>query len=75
MKEMQAEADEAAEGADEDEEEVPVKKTKIGASSEVSVGLSKSKVSLIKLSFIILLWYFRLRKCQKAPWTSDCGFQ
>ncbi len=55
MKEMQAEADEAAEGADEDEEEVPVKKTKIGASSEVSVGLSKSKVSLIKLSFIILL--------------------
>jgi flagellar hook-basal body complex protein FliE len=46
MKEMQAEADEAAEGVDEDEEEVPVKKTKIAGTSEVSVGLSKSKVSL-----------------------------
>lgn len=45
MKEMQAEADEAAEGVDEDEEEVPVKKTKIAGTSEVSVGLSKSKAS------------------------------
>lgn len=40
---MEAEKQMEEEGADEDDE-VPVKKTKIDASSEVSVGLSKSKV-------------------------------
>ncbi|CAG5105662.1 Oidioi.mRNA.OKI2018_I69.chr1.g2336.t1.cds [Oikopleura dioica] len=44
LKEMEAEKQMEEEAADEDDE-VPVKKTKIDASSEVSVGLSKSKAS------------------------------
>ena len=49
---MEAEKQMEEEAADEDDE-VPVKKTKIDASSEVSVGLSKSKVNYRGIILII----------------------